>query len=317
MAGDKECDQNYATTSVANAECLSQEGTASLPAVSMFGQCVEDPEAPYRDGDFLGEGALCTVEGQEGVCNDTGEDHGLYRWTWNGATWDFVNFNVTHSELLEIFPSGVVSSLILLEEKINTEGSKFGITSKASLAHFLSQAAHEVSGFSAGLGISENLNYSVNRLVEIFPKYFYLGTAVPGKYNADDYGRKEGQAADREGIANITYSNRMGNGNMASGDGYKYRGRGIFQLTGKNNYTAFNNFINIDGVNFVDNPDLILDPEYAILSALWYFKSNVVDVVENIGDASVKEVTKLINGGTNGLEDRKDWHEKATKELVE
>lgn len=316
MVGNKEYDQDYTTSTFANAECLSQEGTASLPAVSLFGQCVEDPKAPYREGDFVGEGALCTVEGDEGVSSD-GEDYALYRWTWNGSSWAFVDFNVTHSELRGIFPSGAVDSLILLEEQINLQGSKFGIDSKESLAHFLSQAGHEVSGFTGGLGVSENLNYSVDRLVEIFPKYFYKGTPVAGKYDADDYGRKSGQAADKEGIANITYSNRMGNGDKDSGDGYKYRGRGIFQLTGKNNYRDFNDFINIDGKNFVENPDLILEPQYAILSALWYFKSRVVDVVENIGTASVKEVTKLINGGTNGLDDREDWHEKATEELIE
>lgn len=108
----------------------------------------------------------------------------------------------------------------------------------------------------------------------------------------------------------------MANGNVESGDGYNYRGRGIFQLTGKSNYQAFSNFINTPGVDFVASPALVKTTQYSIESAMWYFKTVVLDKV-NIEDATVEGVTKKVNGGSNGLDSRKAIFNTAIDKLKE
>lgn len=265
---------------------------------------------PTESGSYGGEGAIA-AEVKDGKEVEGTADQ---RWTWEDSKWNKVDFNVTNSELTAIFAKGKSASLKQIEIQVNLNGSDYGITTKKSLAHFLSQAGHEVGGFSKGLGIEENLNYSVDGLIGTFGKYFYKGTAVKGKSNADSYGRKKGQAAKKSDIANIVYANRMGNGDTKSGEGYKYRGRGIFQLTGKNNYKAFNDFANVTNKSFIDKPELILETEYSIMSAMWFYKVNVVDKLK-IESATVKEVTKKVNGGSNGLTDRTEIYDKAIKEL--
>ncbi len=269
---------------------------------------------PTESGSYGGQGAIAP---QRDECGDICEGTDNYRWTWNNDTWNSTSAGVTNSELTTIFPNGKANSLKTLEISINLHGSTFGLTSRVSIAHFLSQSGHEVSGFSKGLGVSENLNYSVAGLTGTFGKYFYSGTAVEGKYNADDYGRKEGQVANQAGIANIAYANRMGNGDIASGDGYLYRGRGIFQLTGKDNYTSFNTYAqsNIsNSPNFVDKPALLLEDKYSIMSAMWFFQTKVLNKL-NINSTTVKDVTLKVNGGDNGLSDRKEIYNNANSVL--
>jgi putative chitinase len=271
---------------------------------------------PAESGSYGGQGAIAaeikngkTVEGTENQ-----------RWTWNNGAWGKVDFNVTNSELIGIFDKGKADALKQIEITVNLQGSTYGIKSKQSLAHFISQAGHEVGGFTKGLGIEENLNYSVSGLIGTFGKYFYKGTAIVGKYDASLYGfikdekGKITQTANKEGIANIVYANRMGNGDFASGDGYKYRGRGIFQLTGKSNYKEFNTFLSQVGVDIVANPDLLITNEYSIKSAMWYYKTKVVDKLD-IENTTVESVTKRVNGGTNGLAERKTIYNKAIEKL--
>jgi len=163
--------------------------------------------------------------------------------------------------------------------------TKFGIDTPVELAHFLAQCGHESGGFRV---VNENLNYSAKGLQGIFKKYF------PTPILAEQYQRKP------EKIANRVYGNRMGNGDEASGEGFKFRGRGYIQLTGKQNYTAFGKAI---GVDIVANPDLVAT-KYPLLSAAWFFSKNCLGRCKDASDASVTAVTKCVNGGTIGLPDR-------------
>jgi putative chitinase len=165
--------------------------------------------------------------------------------------------------------------------------STFKIDTALRLSHFLAQCGHESAGFKA---VQENLNYGAKGLLGIFKKYF------PTEAKALQYERKP------EKIANLVYGSRMGNGDEASGDGYKFRGRGYIQLTGKNNYTAFGKAINED---ITANPDLV-STKYPLLSAAWFWSSNSLNALADKGadDASVTAITKRVNGGTIGLPDR-------------
>jgi len=164
---------------------------------------------------------------------------------------------------------------------------KFGITTNLRLAHFLAQCGHESGGFKA---VSENLNYGAKGLRDIFGKYF------PTDKLAASYERKP------EKIANKVYANRMGNGNEASGEGFKFRGRGYIQLTGKENYKKFGKFIEED---IVSNPDLVAT-RYPLASAAFFFNSNNLWTICDKGAdaATVTAVTKRVNGGVLGLDDR-------------
>lgn len=164
---------------------------------------------------------------------------------------------------------------------------KFELNTPLRLAHFLAQAGHESGGFKA---VNENLNYGAKGLLGIFKKYF------PTEAKAILYERKP------EKIANLVYGGRMGNGPEATGDGYKFRGRGYIQLTGRDNYTAFSKAINED---LTANPDLVAT-KYPLLSAAWFFHKNGLHKIADGGatDAVVTSVTKRVNGGTIGLPDR-------------
>jgi putative chitinase len=165
--------------------------------------------------------------------------------------------------------------------------SKFEINTPLRLAHFLAQCGHESGGFKL---TKENLNYSAKGLNGIFKKYFpTLESAVP-------YERKP------EKIANKVYGGRMGNGAEASGEGWKFHGRGFIQLTGKDNYTAFTKSI---GEDCIANPDLVAS-KYALASAAWFFNKNGLHKMADGGatDSVVTSITKRVNGGTIGLADR-------------
>lgn len=166
---------------------------------------------------------------------------------------------------------------------------KFGIDNLLRLSHFLSQCAHESGNFKF---VRENLNYSADGLRKIFPKYF------PTLEAANKYARQP------EKIANKVYGSRMGNGDEASGDGFKFRGRGYIQLTGKDNYAAFDKFVEED---ILANPDLVAT-KYPLTSAAFFFHKNKLwDLCDKgHGDDIVLAVTKRVNGGTHGLADRQE-----------
>ena len=172
---------------------------------------------------------------------------------------------------------------------------KFQINTPLRLAHFLAQCGHESGGFRA---TKENLNYSAKGLVGTFKKYF------PTEAAAAAYARNP------QKIANKVYANRMANGDEASGDGFKFRGRGYIQLTGRANYTEFGKAIN---ENITANPDVVSD-KYALLSAAWFWSKNGLNKLADGGatDAVVTSITRRVNGGTIGLADRikhfKEYH---------
>ena len=170
--------------------------------------------------------------------------------------------------------------------QIPDTAAKFNITNTLRLAHFLAQCGHESGNFRA---VSENLNYSADGLKKIFPKYF------PGNLN-------ESYARQPEKIAARVYGGRMGNGDEASKEGFKFRGRGYIQLTGKSNYTIFDKFVEDD---IVGNPDLVAT-KYPLMSAAFFFNNNNLwSICDRGADvATVTAVTKRVNGGTIGLADR-------------
>lgn len=168
--------------------------------------------------------------------------------------------------------------------QIPDTAAKFGINTPVKLAHFLAQCGHESAGFKV---VNENLNYSSDGLKKIFPKYFKDILT-------------EGYARNPQKIANRVYGGRMGNGPESTGDGFKFRGRGYIQLTGKDNYTAFGKAINED---IVSNPDLV-STKYPLLSAAWFFSKNCLSKCVDASEATVTTVTKCVNGGTIGLPDR-------------
>jgi len=176
-------------------------------------------------------------------------------------------------------PDSVVS-------QIPDTAAKFNITTPLRLSHFLAQCGHESGGFKA---LVENLNYGSKGLLGTFPKYFNATTAAK-------YERKP------EMIASKVYGGRMGNGPEATKDGYKFRGRGYIQLTGKDNYTAFDKFVT---ENIIENPDLVAT-KYPLMSAAWFFDKNGLWTICDKGATTevVTAVTKRVNGGVIGLVDR-------------
>lgn len=169
--------------------------------------------------------------------------------------------------------------------KYKDEFEKAGLSTKKRIACFLAQIKHE-SNFKP---VSENLKYSTKGLLRVFSKYFT-------KEEVELFAFKP------EKIANRVYANRMGNGSESSGDGWKFRGRGFIQLTGKENYKNFSKAYGIDAVN---NPDLLLLEEYALKSALWYW--NMKGLNKYADELDVKEITRRINGGYHGIDQRKEY----------
>jgi putative chitinase len=189
-------------------------------------------------------------------------------------------------------------SLINVQKKLGLKNDGvFGkITAKAiqnylnltneQASHFLAQISHETGEFRA---FAENLNYSAKGLLKTFPKYFNEATAI-------QYANKP------EAIASRVYANRMGNGTESSRDGFKFRGRGFLQLTGKENYKKFSDYI---GADCVTNPDLVLT-DYCLESAVFFFDKNELwDLCKEVSDKNITLLTKRINGGVHGLADRK------------
>jgi putative chitinase len=188
---------------------------------------------------------------------------------------------------------------------------EFDINTPQRIAGFLSQCAHESGGFER---LQENLNYSADGMAGIWPKRFaVLGPdKKPVKKDGKNQPNKFALALHRkpEMIANVVYSGRMGNGPTESGEGWKYRGRGLKQLTGKDNHRACSEGL---GVDLVENPDLLLEPVYAARSAAWFWSANKCNNFADLGD--IEGLTKRINGGLIGIDDRKKRYASAMRSL--
>ena len=178
---------------------------------------------------------------------------------------------------------------------------EFEINTPQRVAAFLAQTSHESAGYTM---LEENLNYSDVTMAAVWPHRFAV-KGPDGKYKLDEKGKKIpnsfAKALHRKPqlIANTVYSNRMGNGTIESGDGWAHRGMGLKQLTGKDNHKRCGEYL---GVDFVFHPERLLEPEYAARSAGWFWKTNNLNKFADAED--IKGMTKVINGGTIGLEDR-------------
>ena len=190
------------------------------------------------------------------------------------------------NKLNGILPDNVFSQITDVMEK-------FQINTPLRISHFLAQCAHESGNFKT---VNENLNYGAKGLLRTFKKYF------PTEAKALQYERKP------EKIANLVYANRMGNGAESSGDGFKYRGRGYIQLTGKVNYESFNKLVDED---IIVNPNLVAT-KYPLLSAAWFWNSRLLNTLADKGatEVAVILITKKVNGGVHGLNDRLDKFKK-------
>ena len=202
---------------------------------------------------------------------------------------------ITKDQIKESFPNSKDELVTALVSSLEVLKTKYEINTALRLAHFLAQSAHESGGFRV---VEENLNYSADGLMKIFPKYFK-------DKDVTQYARKP------EKIANVVYASRMGNGDSASGDGYRYRGRGLIQLTGKSNYTSF---AADSGIKPEEAVAYLSTPRGAVESAAWFWHKNGLNKLADTDN--VTTVTKRINGGTIGLEDRQN-HTEEFKEILD
>jgi putative chitinase len=192
--------------------------------------------------------------------------------------------------LRDCLPEASIQNVELFADPIERTCQEFDIVTPWRTAAFIAQVGHESCNLKF---VKENLNYSAQGLLKVFPKYFDAETA--NRYNRN-----------AEAIANRVYANRMGNGNEASGDGWRYRGRGLIQLTGKHNYTKCGEGLNVD---LISDPTYLESPEGAARSAGWFWNSRGLNTFADVGD--IKNMTKRINGGFIGLEDRIKHYEHA------
>jgi putative chitinase len=193
-----------------------------------------------------------------------------------------MSFTFTKEQLSSVI--GNNSNLDGWYEALSNVLPEYEIDSPQRVSAFIAQCTHESGGFKR---LKENLNYRWESLRKVFPKYF------PTDELAQEYAHKQDQ------IANRVYGGRMGNGDESSGDGFRYCGRGLIQLTGKNNYTKFAESI---GMSVEEVPALLETFEGAVKSACWFWKTNNLNQYADAGD--ILTMTKRINGGTIGLEDR-------------
>ena len=198
---------------------------------------------------------------------------------------------LTYEQLQPIVPTNTSNWLSALNQIL----PDYEINTPKRIAAFLAQCAHESGGFKA---LKENLNYRWESLRKVFPKYF------PDDETAKEY------AHNQEAIANCVYANRMGNGDEDSGDGFRYCGRGLIQLTGKNNYQKFAESLNME---VEDVPEFLSTFEGAVQSACWFWEANDLNTLADKQD--IKAMTKRINGGYIGLEDRIKHYEEALEIL--
>lgn len=192
---------------------------------------------------------------------------------------------ITLSLLQKLFPSTAKDKLTAYVDVLNDKLAAHQINTRKRLACFLAQVGHESAGLSTRV---ENLNYSAAGLRATFPKYFHTD-ALAASY-----------ARQPERIANRVYSNRMGNGSEASGDGWRYRGKGLMQVTGKANHEAFAKWV---GMTLDDATTYLLTVEGAVVGSIWFWQAHDLNALADTDQ--ITAMTKKINGGTNGLEDRK------------
>lgn len=210
--------------------------------------------------------------------------------------------------LKQLFPKSTEENRAKYAIPLRMAMIRYNIDNPNRVRAFLAQIGHESGQLSA---VVENLNYSAKALRSVFGKYFKTDA------EAEKYARKP------EAIANVVYANRLGNGDTKSGDGWRYRGRGLIQITGKSNYNEASQkmYALPLGVDFVDEPELLATPDYAAQSAAWWWENAGLNAIaDGLGGANdtevFKQITKRINGGYNGLDDRLAIYERAKTVIV-
>lgn len=210
--------------------------------------------------------------------------------------------------LKQLFPKSTEENRAKYAMPLRMAMIRYNIDNPNRVRAFLAQIGHESGQLSA---VVENLNYSAKALRSVFGKYFKTDA------EAEKYARKP------EAIANVVYANRLGNGDTKSGDGWRYRGRGLIQITGKSNYNEASQkmYALPLGVDFLNEPELLATPDYAAQSAAWWWENAGLNAVaDGLGGANdtevFKQITKRINGGYNGLDDRLAIYERAKTVIV-
>ncbi len=199
---------------------------------------------------------------------------------------------ISEAQVKIIMPNAKSDCIEQFVAAFNESSDTFHINTPLRVAHFLSQVAHESGELKH---TEENLNYSADALCRVFPRYF-------NSKNVASYARNP------ERIANRAYGGRMGNGSEATGDGWRFRGRGLIQLTGRNNYQAYANSGYCSG-DLMSHPEWLAQYPGALKSAMYFWQKNNLNALADAND--IVAVTKRINGGTNGLDDRKKFFARA------
>ncbi|WEV90004.1 hypothetical protein [Pseudomonas phage PotUPM1] len=211
---------------------------------------------------------------------------------------------ITEQQLLQIFPNARRNAGVFVSA-INRAAARYDITSRVRLAAFLAQAGHESAELTL---LVENLNYGAAGLANTWPARFALEPAARPRQPNGLAQRLERQP---EAIANCVYADRMGNGPAASGDGWRYRGRGLFQITGRAQYQRCGRAL---GLPLVEQPELLERPEHAALSAAWFWENNALNALADAG--RFDDITQRINGGQNGRAERRLLWERARAVLA-
>lgn len=205
-----------------------------------------------------------------------------------------------HPDVLREIMSNVGTRAELYAPALEKAMAEFGVTTPLRRAAFLAQVLHETMGLKA---MVESFNYTPPAILDTF------NTAEIKRFTpamAQEYGRTDTHGAQQVIIANVAYANRMGNGDVASGDGHRFRGRGMFQLTGRDNYESCGKTLKLD---LVAHPELVETPEVAARSAGWFWLANGLNALADADD--IVTVSKRINGGTNGLAERINLYKRA------
>lgn len=280
---------------------------------------------PSKNGTYSGQGEVAAE--YKGGNKIKGTDN--QRWVWNKGAWGKQNVTVTNSELKTLFPSGTSSNLKTLETTLNLDGASYGIKSFDHIAHYLAQAGKETGGFSSNATAESLKYYSLSRVKAVYgySRSIYAtilkAQETTNKYNlhlkmrGSWYRMKNYYFGNSERFANLAYANILGNGDEASGDGFAFRGRGYFQLTGRANYAAFTKFYNSTygtKLDFTKTPlKLSNDRDIAIKSSLWFFKTYTLPSVKK--GRTFSQITKTVNAAGLGLTGRQKIYNDAKKLL--